>query len=235
MNISMKRVKAIFMKDYKEFSRNMSISIVILMTPLLSLFYGKTGDNTIDSYYLIFNMTFVMVATYVQSCLIAEEREKNTLRALILSPANIQEILLGKSLFTFCTTFFTMILCMILIDYSPANISIITVAMLLSTLFYIALGTLIGLFAKSVMEASVYSFPAILIFTIGTFVRLLSEQYPILKIAHYLPNIQLVDIALKVEAGKGFANVLPELSIILLWFIIAMIVTVIVYKKRMVD
>lgn len=235
MNISMKRVKAIFMKDYKEFSRNLSISIVILMTPLLSLFYGKTGVNTIDSYYLIFNMTFVMVATYVQSCLIAEEREKNTLRALILSPANIQEILLGKSLFTFCTTFFTMILCIILIDYSPANISIITVAMLLSTLFYIALGTLIGLFAKSVMEASVYSFPAILIFTIGTFVRLLSEQYPILKIAHYLPNIQLVDIALKVEAGKGFANVLPELSIILLWFIIAMIVTVIVYKKRMVD
>lgn len=235
MNMSMKRVKAIFMKDYKEFSRNMSISIVILMTPLLSLFYGKTGVNTIDSYYLIFNMTFVMVATYVQSCLIAEEREKNTLRALILSPANIQEILLGKSLFTFCTTFFTMILCIILIDYSPANISIITVAMLLSTLFYIALGTLIGLFAKSVMEASVYSFPAILIFTIGTFVRLLSEQYPILKIAHYLPNIQLVDIALKVEAGKGFANVLPELSIILLWFIIAMIVTVIVYKKRMVD
>lgn len=235
MNISMKRVKAIFMKDYKEFSRNMSISIVILMTPLLSLFYGKTGVNTIDSYYLIFNMTFVMVATYVQSCLIAEEREKNTLRALILSPANIQEILLGKSLFTFCTTFFTMILCMILIDYSPANISIITVAMLLSTLFYIALGTLIGLFAKSVMEASVYSFPAIGIFTVGTFVRLFSEQYPILKIAHYLPNIQLVDIALKVEAGKGFANVLPELSIILLWFIIAMIVTVIVYKKRMVD
>src|SRR5699024_3797598 len=197
--------------------------------PLLSLFYGKTGDNTIDSYYLIFNMTFVMVATYVQSCLIAEEREKNTLRALILSPANIQEILLGKSLFTFCTTFFTMILCMILIDYSPANISIITVAMLLSRLFYIALGTLIGLFAKSVMGASVYSFPAIGIFTVGTFVRLFSEQYRILKIAHYLPNIQLVDIALKVEAGKGFANVLPELSIILLWFIIAMIVTVIVY------
>src|SRR5699024_11230287 len=105
MNISIKRTMAIFRKDYKEFSRNMSISIVMLMTPLLSLFYGKAGENTVDSYFLIFNMTFVMVATYVQSCLIAEEREKNTLRALMLSPANIQEILLGKSLFTFCTTF----------------------------------------------------------------------------------------------------------------------------------
>src|SRR5699024_7460004 len=102
-------------------------------------------------------------------------------------------------------------------------------------LCYIELGTWIGLFAKSVMEASVYSFPSIGIFIVGTFVRLFSEHYPILDIDDYLQNIQLVVSALKVEAGKGFANDLPELSIVLLWFIIGMIVTVIVYKKRMVD
>src|SRR5699024_1525865 len=111
MNISMKRTIAIFMKDYKEFSRNMSISIVMFMTPLLSLFYRKTGENTVDSYFLIFNMTFVMVATYVQSCLIAEEREKNTLRALMLSPANVKEIFLGKSLLSFLVTAITLALC----------------------------------------------------------------------------------------------------------------------------
>lgn len=235
MNISLKRVKAIFLKDYKEFSRNMSISIVVLMTPLLSLFYGKSGDNTIDSYYLIFNMTFAMVATYVQSCLIAEEREKDTLRALMLSPANVQEILLGKSLFTFTTTALTMLLCIILIDYKPANLSIIVIAMAISTVFYIALGTFIGLFAKSVMEASVYSFPVIGIFSVGTFIRFISDDYPILKIAHYLPNIQLVDIATEVEAGGGFAEVWQALSIISLWVIGAVIVTVMTYKKRMVD
>ena len=235
MNISIKRIKAIFIKDYKEFSRNLSISIVVLMTPLLSLFYGKSGINTLDSYYLVFNMTFVMVASYVQSCLIAEEKEKNTLRALMLSPANVQEILIGKSLFTFVTTALTMLLCIILIDYKPANLFIIGIAMVISTLFYIAMGTFIGLFAKSVMEASVYSFPLIAIFSLGTFIRFISYEYPILKIAHYLPNIQLIDIATEVEAGGGFAELWLELIIILVWAIAAMIVTVITYKKRMVD
>src|SRR5699024_6126375 len=109
---------------------------------------GKSGINTLDSYYLIFNMTFVMVTSYVQSCLIAEEKEKNTLRALMLSPANVQEILIGKSLFTFVTTALTMFLCMILIDYKPANLFIIGIAMVISTLFYIAIGTFVGLFCQ---------------------------------------------------------------------------------------
>jgi len=231
----MKRVKAIFMKDYKEFSRNISISIVIIMTPLLALMYGKSGDNSIDNYYLIFNMTFVMVATYVQSCLIAEEKEKNTLRALMLSPANIQEILLGKSILTFLVTAFTMILCIYFIGYTPHSMSVLLIAFIISTIFYISLGTLLGLFAKSVMEASVYSFPAIGIFTVGSFARLLTDQYPILKVAQYLPNIQLIELAIKVEAGKNFVHTLPELGIILIWTIVTIIVTVVIYKKRMID
>lgn len=235
MNLSMKRMMAIFVKDYKEFSRNMSISIVIIMTPLLSLVYGKTGENTIDSYFLIFNMTFVMVATYVQSCLIAEEKEKNTLRALMLSPATVTDILLGKSLLAFLATTVTMLLCVYLIGYTPDSVGVLIVAFFISTIFYISLGTLIGLFAKSVMEASVYSFPAIGIFSVGSFIRFFSEQYPILKFAHFLPNIQLIDLATKVDAGESIGNMLPELGIISLWMIATIVVTTFVYKKRMVD
>lgn len=50
------------------------------------------------------NITFSMVATYVQCCLIAEEKEKNTLRSLMLSPASTSEILIGKSTLTFIST-----------------------------------------------------------------------------------------------------------------------------------
>lgn len=235
MNISIKRTMAIFMKDYKEFSRNMSISIVMVMTPLLSLFYGKAGDNTIDSYFLIFNMTFVMVATYVQSCLIAEEREKNTLRALMLSPANVREIFLGKSLLSFLVTAITLALCIMFIDYRPMNMGIISLGFILSAVFYISLGTLIGLFAKTIMEASVYSFPVIGLFSVGSYIRFLSEQYPILKAAHYLPNIQLIEIATKVEAGHGLVEMLPAFGIILAWSVGTIIITVILFKRRMVD
>lgn len=129
----------------------------------------------------------------------------------------------------------TLALCIIFIDYRPVNMGIMIAAFILSAVFYISLGTLIGLFAKTIMEASVYSFPVIGIFSVGSYIRFLSEQYPILKAAHYLPNIQLIDIATNVEAGHGLVEMLPAFAIILAWSALTIIVTVILFKHRMVD
>lgn len=46
---------------------------------------------------MIINMALILVATYVQSALVAEEKEKNTLRGLMLSPASIFEIFAAKA------------------------------------------------------------------------------------------------------------------------------------------
>ncbi len=88
MNISMTRIQAIFMKDYKEFSRNYAVSVMALMPLVLAIFI-KSSSTTIATYFLLINMTFSMVTTYVQCSLIAEEKEKNTLRSLMLSPASL--------------------------------------------------------------------------------------------------------------------------------------------------
>ena len=45
-------------------------------------------------------MALVMVGGFVQAMLIAEEKEKHTLRVLMLSPASSVEVFLGKSLLT---------------------------------------------------------------------------------------------------------------------------------------
>ena len=99
--ISLKRVNAIFQKDFKDFSRNYAVSIVIFVPIVLGAIYGRMGVDTIETHFMLINMTFSMVAAFVQCCLIAEEKEKNTLRGLMLSPASTAEILGGKSLLTF--------------------------------------------------------------------------------------------------------------------------------------
>lgn len=233
--ISLKRVNAIFQKDFKDFSRNYAISIVIFVPIVLGAFYGRMGVDTIETHFMLINMTFSMVAAFVQCCLIAEEREKNTLRGLMLSPASTAEILGGKSLLTFLFTMIVVFFTAYLAEYQPANFAIIAVAVVLSSFFYIALGTLLGLYSKSVMEASVLIMPVIIIFSLGSFITLVVEKYPILKAATYLPNIQLVELASKVDAGAGFADVLVELAIILGWVIASFVLTVIIYRKRMVD
>ena len=193
------------------------------------------GVDTIETHFMLINMTFSMVAAFVQCCLIAEEKEKNTLRGLMLSPASTAEILGGKSLLTFLFTMIVVFFTAYLAEYKPANVAIIAVAVVLSSFFYIALGTLLGLYSKSVMEASVIIMPVIIVFSLGSFITLVVEKYPILQAATYLPNIQLVELATKVEAGAGFADVFVELAIILGWVIAAVMLTVVIYRKRMVD
>lgn len=235
MTFSWRRVNAILIKDYKDFSRNFAVSTVIFLPPILAAFYGRMGVDTIEAHYMIFNLAFVMVAAFVQCCLIAEEREKDTLRGLMLSPATTAEILSGKSLLSFFFTIFTIVLSAFLLEHNPKNFGIVAAAIILSSLFYLGLGTLLGLYAKSVMEASVLILPFMIIFSFGTFVTTLAEKYPILKVAEYLPNVQLLDIAKNVKNNAGFGDVFFNLMIIAIWIIVIAALTVIIFRKRMVD
>lgn len=235
MMFSWKRMNAIFVKDYKDFSRNMAVSVVIFLVPVLAAVYGRMGLGFIESHYMLINMAFTMVATFVQSCLIAEEKEKNTLRGLMLSPASTAEILVGKSLLSFLLTVIVIGLSVFFVEYRPQNIGIIMIAIFISLCFYIGLGTLLGLYAKSVMEASVLVLPVMIIFSFGTFITSLAEQYPILQVANYLPNVQLLEIAKEVEAGARFVDIYVNLGVIMIWVITIFTLTTIIYRKRMVD
>ena len=235
MTISWKRVNAIFQKDFKDFSRNMAVSIVIFLPLILAAVYGRMGLDSIQVHFLNINMTFAMVGTYVQCCLIAEEKEKNTLRGLMLSPASTLEILGGKSLLSFVLTIVVAFLCAFLSEYRPANIVIVAIAIIISAIFFIGLGTLLGLIAKSVMESSVIVLPVIVIFTMGSYVTVWAEKYPLLQVVEYLPNIQLIELATKIEEGAGFGAIFSNLAVMVVWVVVVYILTAIVYKKRMVD
>lgn len=235
MNLSLKRMNAIFQKDLKDFSRNWAVSSVILMPILLGALFGRTGVQDLSSHYLLINLAMAMVATFVQCCLIAEEKEKNTLRGLMLSPASPTEIIGGKSLLSLIFTIIVIYVTAMLADYRPANFGVVAVAIILSTLFYISLGTILGLFSKSVMEASLVVMPVVMVFSVGSFITNFVDSYPILKVALYLPNIQLIELATKVEAGGGFGDVLVELAIITGWVVASFISTVYLYRRKMVD
>lgn len=235
MTFSWKRINAIFQKDFKDFSRNLAVSIVIFLPLFMAAIYGRMGLDTIQAHFLSINMTFAMVGTYVQCCLIAEEKEKNTLRGLMLSPASTLEILGGKSLLSFVLTIVIIFFSAFLSEYNPTNITLVALAIIISAVFYIAVGTLLGLIAKSVMESSVLVLPVIGIFSLGSFVTVWAEKYPILKLAEYMPSVQLIELATLVEEGAKFSDVLSNLGIISLWAVLFIVLTVIVYRKRMVD
>lgn len=182
MNLSIKRIQAIFMKDYKEFSRNYAISTMIFLPLILAFFYNKSGADSLQMYFLPINMTFAIVTTFVQCCLIAEEKENNTLRSLMMSPATMWDILIGKSALVFSVTAVILALTIFFLGFSPANVLVLSIGLVISTIFYLAVGIICGLFTKTVMEASVAVLPVMAIFSFGPLALMLAETYPILDI-----------------------------------------------------
>jgi len=235
MTFSLKRALAIFHKDYKDLSKNMYVSFTAVIPLFMALLYGSQGELTIEMQYIVINMTLSLVAAFIQCSLIAEEKEKNTLRGLMLSPASTVEILAGKGMLTFLTTIFIIVISCFLIDYKPESLAVIAVAIALSTVFYIGLGTFLGLITRSVMEASVVIMPFFFLFTFGSYGAMLAERFPIFKAAEYMPNTQLVELAGAVQLGAGFADIWSHLFVIIIWIAAVFVLAYRIFKKRMMD
>ncbi|MBC5636846.1 MULTISPECIES: ABC transporter permease [Ornithinibacillus] len=235
MTLSWKRIYAIFNKDLKDLSKNMYVSSVLIMPIVLAFLYSNMGEVTIELHYLVINMTLASVTAFIQCAVIAEEKEKHTLRGLMLSPASLTEILTGKSLVSFFLSIIAIVVCAMITGYEPTNLPVIAVALVISMLFYLALGTIMGLLSRTVLEASVIFLPIIFLFGFGSLLVLLVEQYPALSFIEYLPNIQLVEIAYDVEAGLGFGDVWLNLVILLAWAVVLSLLTAFVYKKKEMD
>lgn len=235
MMFSMKRMNAIFQKDLKDLSKNMYVGTSLIMPFVLAIFYRQMDVISIEVHYLVINLAFVAITFFIQCAMIAEEKEKNTLRGLMLSPATLSEILAGKSLVSFFMTCITIFILVKILGYEPTNPGLVIIAMFISTLFYLALGTLLGLLSRTVIEASVIVLPVMFIFGFGSFLEILIDKYPMLSFTTYLPSQQLIELANKVQSGLGIADVWMNLVALLVWLIATAILTVIVYQKREMD
>ncbi|EPE60427.1 ABC-2 type transporter family protein [Exiguobacterium sp. S17] len=235
MTFSMKRALAIFQKDYKDLSRNLFVSSTLIMPIFFAVFYSQLGGEGIDITYFVINITFSLVATFVQCALIAEEKEKNTLRGLMLSPASTLDILLGKSALTFVTTLILIAACAFIMGYSPANLFVISLALIVSTFFYIGIGTILGLMTKTVMEASLIVMPAFFFFSFSPMLSVYEDRFAIIGLLDYLPNVVLIDLAFQIEAGAGLGAIWVELALLAAWALVTFVGSIVMYNRKQTD
>ncbi|MEZ0481659.1 ABC transporter permease [Planococcus sp. SSTMD024] len=235
MNVSLKRIQAIFIKDYKEFSRNYAVSIMIVFPIVFALLYRTEAGDQAAIYAFIMNFSLAMLTSFVQACLIAEEKERNTLRSLMMTPASMLDVLIGKSALVFLISAAVLAFSTYLFGYETSNVMLLTAALGISILLYTAIGTICGLYSKTLLEASLSVFPVLIIFTAGPFALAFEEQYPFLEVLRYLPSSQLSELLVAMEVGAAAGEVARPLVIISVWTVVLTIVSFILYKKRLMD
>lgn len=235
MTFSIKRVQAIFTKDYKDLMKN----YYVLFNPLFPIFFaawiGRSGDATSIQMGFIINFALVMSAIFVQAAMFAEEKEKNTLRGLLLSPASTTEIMLGKSLLTAVITIITVIASILLSGYEVKNLLWFSVSILLCIITYTALGTMLGLLSRSVMESSLVGMPFMIIFGASSLFAPMIDNGILKSVISNLPNSHFDKVLGSLNTNTSFSAISNHIFAMLIWVIVTIVATIIIYKKRRFD
>jgi ABC-2 type transport system permease protein len=235
MSISLKRAQAIFVKDYKEFSRNYGISIMLIMPIMFAVLFRSAGASLPGASGFLYNISFVLLTCFAQACLIAEEKERNTLRSLMMTPATTLDVLIGKSSLVFVMTVVVLAIATFIFGYKPASIWAFVATIVLSIILYTAAGTICGLFSKTLLDASLSILPVAFIFTGAPWGAFLEDDYPILRVLDYMPSSQLVHLLGISNTGFTTGEILKPLLITLAWTVVLSVVSVVLYQRRLKD
>ena len=235
MTFSFKRVNAIFIKDWKDLQRNSYVIFTLAIPLVFAAWLGRMGEESaVFSTYPI-NLALIIAGAFIQAAMVAEEKEKNTLRGLLLSPANTLEIFVGKSALSALMAIVVIIGSILLSDYKVPSPLLFSLSVLLGLAFYLATGTILGLLSRTVMETSIIGMPVLIVFGMGSMVKSMVENETLLKILDYLPSEQLNAIWFGLSSGEGFNGMIENLLVLLVWVTVSIMITIVIYRKRRMD
>ncbi|EMR06479.1 ABC-type transport system involved in multi-copper enzyme maturation, permease component [Bhargavaea cecembensis DSE10] len=229
---SMKRVNAIFVKDWKDLQRNSYVLFTLALPLFFAAWLGRIGADSAEMIAFPIVFALVIAGAFVQAAMVAEEKEKNTLRGLLLSPASVTEVFVGKSLLSAVSTLVVVVGCIWLAEFNVPSLPLFALSILLGLIFFLAIGTLLGLLSRTVMETSIIGMPVMVIFGMSSMFKSMITNETILTVLDYLPNELLTKIWVGLESGTAVGE---SFLFLVLWAVGAIAATVIVYRKRRMD
>lgn len=238
------RFSALFAKERKDFMKNKNVSIMALMPLGFSLLYsnlflsdprsGILGKWEILS--LCLGMSLVMMSGYSIGMMIAEEKEKMTLRTLLLSGVKPLEFFAGKAALTIMISVVINITMFFIVgldlSYLLGFVIISSPMVIMMTL----LGALLGVISPNQMATGVIGLPLMLLFLlIPSFANFNTTFF---KIAAFLPtqrmNLMMQDL-LQNNLFKSSSDYMMHLFVIIFWFGISLFSFIFAYKKVGID
>ena len=227
----MRNIDAVFMKQIKETLKNKTILIQFLMFPVMVIIMEnavKIEDMPEHFFVKLFAVMFVGMAPLTcMSAIISEEKEKNTLRALMMSNVKPFEYLIGVG-------FYVWLMCMagaavfaVCGGYSGMNFCVFMLIMAVGILLSGLTGAVIGVFSKNQMSATSVTVPVMMIFSFLPMLSMFNES--IEKIAR-ITYSQQMSILIN---GLGNTEIKAESVIVIaVNFAVMAVLFAVAFKKK---
>lgn len=241
MKKTCKVISALFQKDCKDTLQNMNVLILVVLPLLFAVLYTNIFSDMLAEMppnfilNMVVGMTLSLIPTSFLSTIVAEEKEKNTLRTLMLSGVTATEFIFSKTLLTLLILEAVSIACFFI---SGGVLSLLPLFLLLVTLASIGLlfiGATIGLLCKDQMSTGVLSAPAAMILLLPTMLSGINDSLtfiakltPIHWVLTLLNTAQQGESLLTMTSAKG-------LCVMLAWIIFPAIAFGMVYRWKRLD
>ncbi len=226
----MNHIVAIFKKQLKDTLRNKTVLIQFVMFPVMTLI--MTNAITIQEmpenfFVILFATMYIGMAPLTSiASIISEEKEKNTLRVLIMSNVKPHEYLLGIGSYVwFACMLGGAVICTAggyNLQTSFKFMGILAIGILTSLL----IGAIIGVWSKTQMMATSITVPVMMIFSFVPMLSLFNRT--IEKIARVLYSEQISRMLNQIDSLR--LNV-ENIGVIGLNILIAAILFIIIFKK----
>lgn len=227
----MKNITAVFLKQIKETFRNKTILIQFLMFPVMVIIMENAIklENMPEHFFVkLFAVMFVGMAPLTcMSAIISEEKEKNTLRALMMSNVKPFEYLLGVGAYVFIMCIIGAVVFAVCGGYEGKDFLVFMTVMGAGILLSSLTGAVIGVFSKNQMSATSITIPVMMIFSFLPMLSMFNES--IEKVAR-ITYSQQMSILIN---GIGNSAIKPEsIIIIAVNFVVASILFTLAFRKK---
>lgn len=230
----MRLINIIVHKQLIDTLKNKTVLIQFIMFPIMGIIMSRTinFDNMPmpENFFAnLFATMYIGMAPLVAVCaIIAEEKEQNTLRVLLMADVSPAQYLIGISSYVFAAcTLGCVVFCFLLTNVTGMQRLIFLLISAAGIVTSILLGAAIGVGSKNQMSATAVSVPIMMIFSFLPMLSMFNDK--IAKIAKFIYSEQ---IHILMDNLKNDGSYAQSVFIIIINIALFAILFYILYNKR---
>lgn len=227
----MKNIKAIFMKQILDTIKNKTVFIQFLMFPVMTIIMEnaiKLEDMPEHFFAKLFAVMFVgMPPLTCMSAIISEEKEKNTLRALMMSNVKPAQYIVSVGAYIFVMCMAGTAVFAVLGEYKGAELARFVLIMVAGIILSEVIGAVIGIFSRNQMAATSLTLPIMMVFSFVPMLSMFNES--VKKAAGVIYSQQISDLI----NGIGESEISAKSVIVIAAnFVVGVVLFALAYKKK---
>ena len=227
-------MKAVFLKQMKETLKNKEVLVQFMMFPLIALVMENLihVEGMPENFFVnMFSAMYVGMAPLVAMVsILAEEKEKGTLRVLLMANVKSVEYLAGVGSYVWTACMIGACVFMAVGNYKGKTAVLYLFIMAIGIFISMVLGAAIGAVSRNQMAATAVSVPVMLVLSFLPMLSTFNETVE--KAARFVYTQQISILVNRVAEGTVYFQ---NISIILINVILTGIFFVYAYQKAEID